>query len=52
MLLDSGQKVVARWTAILAASEIGPGETASFTTKLADPPKDGRNISIAFFKEP
>jgi predicted Zn finger-like uncharacterized protein len=37
------------WNAILEQSVLRPGEKASFKSRLASPPPEGRNIDVRFF---
>jgi hypothetical protein len=37
------------WTAVAGRTALGTGETASFRTRLASPPADGREVVIRFF---
>jgi hypothetical protein len=37
------------WNAVLAQTVLKPGETAWFKSRLASPPREGRNIEVRFF---
>ena len=37
------------WNAVLEQSVLKPGETATFRSRLASPPPEGRNIDVRFF---
>lgn len=37
------------WTAVVGPSVLASGETASFRTRLAAPPADGRDVIVRFF---
>jgi predicted Zn finger-like uncharacterized protein len=39
------------WNAVLEQSVLQPGERASFKSRLASPPPEGRNIDIRFFNK-
>jgi predicted Zn finger-like uncharacterized protein len=39
------------WNAVLEQSVLRPGEKASFKSRLASPPPDGRNIDVRFFSK-
>jgi predicted Zn finger-like uncharacterized protein len=44
----SGQEIYA-WTSVTGRSNLAPGETAAFRTRLASPPADGRDVIVRFF---
>jgi predicted Zn finger-like uncharacterized protein len=39
------------WNAVLEQPVLKPGETASFKSRLASPPPEGRNIDVRFFNK-
>jgi hypothetical protein len=44
----TGQEIYA-WTSVTGRSILAPGETATFRTRLASPPADGREVIVRFF---
>ncbi|MPZ56490.1 MAG: thioredoxin [Rhizobiales bacterium] len=47
----NGQEIYA-WTALPTRTELAPGETLAFRTRLASPSEQGRSINIRFFTRP
>src|SRR5262245_25109572 len=43
-----GQEIYA-WTSVTGRSILAPGETATFRTRLASPPGEGREVVVRFF---
>jgi hypothetical protein len=43
-----GQEIYA-WTSVTGRSILSPGETATFRTRLASPPSEGREVVVRFF---
>src|SRR5262249_36667076 len=39
------------WNTVLEQTVLNPGERAFFTSRLASPPPEGRNIDIRFFNK-
>ena len=39
------------WNAVLDQPVLNPGESASFRSRLASPPPEGRNIDVRFFNK-
>jgi predicted Zn finger-like uncharacterized protein len=51
-LLDDANKQLAEWVFQMDRSELQPGETASFSTMMRDPPPSSKRVSITFTREP
>ena len=47
-LEDENKRVLYHWTVSLSKSELDPGAVVPFSTRLPNPPKNARNLSVTF----
>lgn len=50
-LRDTQQRELYHWTFALPEKELGPKQTASFTTRLSSPPVDARDLEVRFVQK-
>jgi hypothetical protein len=48
---DGNQKELSHWTVVLPSRLLQPGDVASFTTRLENPPANLKSFSIGFYEE-
>ncbi len=48
MIIDDDDRPLFNWTVAMPTRDIAPGEAAPFSTRLPDPPKNVKRISVTF----
>jgi hypothetical protein len=48
IIRNAARQEIYSWTAVPSTSAVAPGESISFSTRLASPPADGRDVLVRF----